>query len=200
MAHSSQIEVGVKAQTPDKSADGTIALYSIDRKNILTQTAINTVSNIGDQKSRGVELSGDIKLARNWTLSANAAYTDSYYGYFIDTNTGLDATGHQPADIPRWTGNLWTSYHDVAGLPLEVGGGARYVGRRYANTQNSIVLLDYALVDVYASYKLTANLLLTARLNNALDKAYAQWADVYYPSEVMLGEPRNFAVSLVGKF
>ena len=200
LARSSQVEVGVKAKTAGGDADGTIALYSIDRKNILTQTVIDTVSNIGDQKSRGVELSGDVKLTRNWNLSGNAAYSDSFYGVFIDTNTGLDASGHQPADIPRWTANLWTSVRNIAHLPLEMGGGVRYVGRRFANTQNSIALEGYALVDFYCSYKLTDNLLFTARLNNAFDKAYVQWADVYYPSEVMLGSPRNFSVSLVGKF
>jgi iron complex outermembrane recepter protein len=200
MARSSQVEVGVKAKTPSGGADGTVAIYSIDRKNLLTQTVINTVSNIGDQKSRGVEVSGDVKLTRNWSVSGNAAYTDAYYGDFIDTNTGLDASGHQPADIPRWTANLWTSVRNIANLPLEIGGGVRYVGRRFANTQNSIALEDYALFDFYGSYKLTDNLLATVRVNNAFNKAYVQWADVYYPSEVMLGSPRNFSVSLVGKF
>jgi iron complex outermembrane recepter protein len=200
LARSSQIEVGIKANTPDKRVDGTVAIYAIDRKNILTQTLIDTVSNIGDQKSRGVELSGDAKLTGNWSVSANAAYTDSYYGLFIDTNTGLNASDHQPADIPRWTGNLWTSVRNIANLPIELGGGVRYIGRRFANTANSIALEDYALVNFYASYQLNSNLLFAARVNNAFDKAYAQWADVYYPSEIMLGEPRNFSVSIVGKF
>jgi iron complex outermembrane receptor protein len=200
LARSSQIEAGVKAKTAGGGADGTVAIYSIDRKNILTQTTIDTVSNIGDQKSRGIEISGDFKLMRNWSVSGNAAYTDSFYGLFVDTNTGLNANGHQPADIPRWTANLWTSVRDLANLPLELGGGIRYVGRRFANTQNSVALEDYALVDFYASFRLKDHYLLTARVNNAFDKAYAQWADVYYPTEIMLGQPRNFSVSLVGKF
>ena len=150
--------------------------------------------------SRGVELSGDIKLTRNWSVSGNAAYTDAFYGVFIDTNTGVDASGHQPADIPRWTANLWTSVRNIANVPLEIGGGARYVGRRFANTQNSIALEGYALFDFYGSYKLTDKLLATVRINNAFNRAYVQWADVYYPTEVMLGSPRSFSVSLVGKF
>jgi iron complex outermembrane receptor protein len=200
LARSHQIEAGVKAKTSGGNADVTAAVYSNDRNNILTQSGIDTVSNIGDQKSRGIEVSGDLKLNHIWNVSANAAYTDSFYGLFVDTNTGLNASGHQPADIPRWTANLWSSVRNVANLPLELGGGARYVGRRFANTQNSIILEDYVLVDVYASIRFKGNILVTARANNALNKAYVQWADVYYPTEMMLGEPRNFSVSLIAKF
>jgi iron complex outermembrane receptor protein len=200
LSRSRQAEVGIKARSSDGRADGTLAIYSIDRKNILTQQTIDTVSNIGDQKSRGIELSGDIKVTSIWNVSGNAAYTDAYYGLFVDPNTGVNATGHQPADIPRWTANLWTSVRNVGNLPLELGGGVRYIGKRFANTENSLVLKDYLLANVYASYKIGSNLLLTLRLNNAFDKAYAQWADVYYPSEIILGEPRNGSLSLVGKF
>jgi iron complex outermembrane receptor protein len=200
LSRSRQAEVGIKARSADGRADGTLAIYSIDRKNILTQQTIDTVSNIGDQKSRGIELSGDIKLTSIWNVSANAAYTDAYYGLFVDPNTGVNATGHQPADIPRWTANMWTSVRNVGNLPLELGGGVRYIGKRFANTENSLVLKDYLLANVYASYKIGSNLLLTLRLNNAFDKAYAQWADVYYPSEIILGEPRNGSITLVGKF
>jgi iron complex outermembrane receptor protein len=200
LSRSRQAEIGIKARTADGRADGTVAVYNIDRKNILTQLTIDTVSNIGDQRSRGIELSGDMKFTPTWSVSANAAYTDASYGLFVDPNTGLNATGHQPADIPRWTANLWTSVRNVGNVPLELGGGLRYVGKRFANTQNSLILEDYVLANVYASYRLGANLLVTLRLNNAFDKAYAQWADVYYPSEIMLGEPRNASVSIVGKF
>ena len=62
------------------------------------------------------------------------------------------------------------------------------------------MLEDYLLANVYASYKIGSNLLFTVRINNAFDNAYAPWADVYYPSEIILGEPRNGSLSLVGKF
>ncbi len=200
LSRSSQVEVGLKTKSAAGRADATLAIYSIDRKNILTQQTVDTVTNIGDQKSRGIELSGDIKLTPIWSVSANAAYTDAYYGLFVDPNTGIDATGHQPADIPRWTANLWTSVRNVGNMPLEIGGGVRYIGKRFANTENTLVLEDYMLANVYASYKMGSNLLLTLRVNNVFDKAYAQWADVYYPSEIILGEPRNASVSILGKF
>ncbi|MBB6254588.1 TonB-dependent siderophore receptor [Nitrospirillum iridis] len=200
LSSSHQVEVGVKANTPDHRADATLAVYDILRQNILTQTALDVLTNIGSQRSKGVEVSGNLRVTDHWTVSANAAYTDSRYGYFIDTNTGLNDSGNQPPDIPRWTGNLWTSVSDIGGLPLEVGGGVRYVGARYANAANTVRLDSYYLVDLYASYRLSAGLMLTGRINNLFDKAYAQWADIYYPSEVMLGAPRSAEVGIVAKF
>jgi iron complex outermembrane receptor protein len=42
--------------------------------------------------------------------------------------------------------------------------------------------------------------MLTARVNNVFDKAYAQWADVFYPTEVLLGSPRTYEFGFVGRF
>ncbi|HUN76706.1 MAG TPA: TonB-dependent receptor [Steroidobacteraceae bacterium] len=200
LSHSWQIEAGVKGRTDNGIADFTAAIYDIKRDNILTETSIDTLTNVGSQKSKGAELTTDIKLTDNWTVSANAAYTDSSFGTFIDPNTGLDDRGNQPANIPRWTANVWTSYRNIGGLPLQVGGGMRYIGSRYGDEANTLLLNDYALFDFYASYGITPSTLLTARVNNAFDKAYVQWADIYYPPEVMLGAPRYFEVSLLVKF
>jgi iron complex outermembrane receptor protein len=56
------------------------------------------------------------------------------------------------------------------------------------------------LVDLYGSYEVKPGVLLTARVNNLLNKVYVQWADIYYPNQVMLGEPRYFELSAYMKF
>jgi len=201
MSSSSQEEVGVKMATDDKTADLTVSLYNIKRDNILMKTSIDTVSNVGSQSSKGAEVSGDWKPLENWTFSANLAYTDAHYGAdFVDPNSGLPAGHAAPPNVPNWTGNLWTSVKNVGGIPLELGGGIRYVGLRNAYTPSGIYKLqDYTLVNVYASYPVADGVLLTGRVNNLFDKAYAQWSDVFYGSEVILGSPRSFEVSIVGK-
>lgn len=130
----------------------------------------------------------------------NGSYTDAKFGDYIDPNTGVNDTGNQPADVPKWTANLWTTYQNLAGIPLDVGGGLRYIGQRYANESNTLLLQDYSLLNLYASYHVTPHVLLTARVNNVLNKAYVQWADIYYPSEVLLGEPRYFQLSVLMKY
>jgi iron complex outermembrane receptor protein len=198
LSSSHQLEAGVKARTPDGMADMTLSIYDIKKSNLLvqvTQEAQATAS----QTSKGVELSTNFKLTSNWTVSANAAYTDSVYTGFTDPSTGNSYTDVQPANIPRWTGNLWTSVRHVADLPLEIGGGVRYIGNRPGNTANTLILDKYALVNGYASYEVKPGILVSARVNNLLNKEYAQWADIYYPSEIMLGQPRYWELGVYFK-
>ena len=79
----------------------------------------------------------------------------------------INASGNRPPNVPRWTSNIWTSVSQIGGMPLELGGGLRFVGERQANTANDLQLQPYALVNLYSSYRLRGGLLLTARVNNA---------------------------------
>jgi iron complex outermembrane receptor protein len=198
LSNSHQIEAGVKSRTPDGMADMTLSVYDIKKSNLLvqvTQEAQATAS----QTSKGVELSTNFKLTPNWTVSANAAYTDSVYTAFTDPSTGSSYTDVQPANIPRWTGNLWTSFRHIADLPLEIGGGVRYIGNRPGNTANTLILDKYALFNGYASYEVKPGILVTGRVNNLFNKEYAQWADIYYPTELMLGQPRYWELGVYFK-
>jgi iron complex outermembrane receptor protein len=200
LSKSRQAEIGVKADLGDHRGEVTLAYYDIARKNLLTQTSPDTVSNVGSQKSRGVELSLDYKPLAVWNVNANVAYTDARYGSFVDTSNGVDASGNRPANIPTWVGNLWSSYSGFGSVPLEVGAGVRYIGDRFGNTANSLVLKRYTLVDLYGTYRLNKHLSLTARINNATNKAYAQWADVNYPTQIQLGAPISYEIGLVAHF
>lgn len=199
-SHAWQVEAGVKGGTRSGMMNFTAAVYKIRRDNVLTQTGIDTLTNVGSQGSKGVELSTDFKLSRNWTVTFNGAYTDSRFGSYVDPNTGVNDTGNQPANVPKWTANLWTSYQNVGGIPLDVGGGVRYIGKRYGDEANTLLLDKYSLVNLYASYHVSSHTLLTARVNNLFDKAYARWVDIYYPSQVLLGTPRYFELSMVMKY
>src|SRR5882757_11474691 len=125
LSSSHQAEVGVKARTPNNSADMTVAVYDIKKSNLLVQTGQDSQAN-ASQTSKGIELTTNFKPTENWTVSANAAYTDSVYTPFTDPLSGSSFADVQPANIPRWTANLWTSLN-VASLPLEIGGGVRYI-------------------------------------------------------------------------
>jgi iron complex outermembrane receptor protein len=198
LSDSRQVEAGVKARTPGGVADATFSVYDIKKSKLLVQVTQEAQAS-ADQTSKGVELATNFKLTPDWTVSANGAYTDSVYTAFTDPSSGNSYTDVQPANIPRWTGNLWTSLRHVGGLPLEIGGGVRYIGNRPGNTANTLILEHYALVNGYLSYELKPGVLITGRVNNLFNKEYAQWADIYYPSELMLGQPRYWELGLYVK-
>jgi len=195
LSSSHQVEVGVKARTPDNRADMTVALYDIKKSNLLVQTGEEAQAN-ASQTSKGVELTTNFKPVRDWTVSANASYTDSVYTAFTDPLTGSSYSDVQPANIPRWTANVWTSWRNIGGFPLEVGGGVRYIGNRPGNTSNTLILQDYTLFNAYASYEVKPGILVTGRGNNLSNKTYAQWADIFYPTQLILGQPRYWEIGV----
>lgn len=198
LSRSRQIEAGVK-QRLGRHGAFTLAWYDIERRDLLTQTSSDVVDTAGMQTSRGLEMTLDLRPHPSWRIDANLARTSAAYRDFIDTSNGIDASGNRPANIPKWTANLWTSYQ-FDSLPLEVGAGVRHVGQRFGNTANTVSLERYTLLNLFGSYRLSRHVSLHARINNATDKLYAQWADVNYPSQIQLGAPLGYELGLVARF
>ena len=196
LTSSSQGEVGFKGAFWDRRASATLALYTIERRNILIGTSDDTVGTVGRQSSRGAEFAGDLRVTRTWTVSADAAYTHARYGAFTDPQTGGSDAGNRPPDVPGWTAAIFTRADGVAGLPIAVGGDVRYVGDRAGDFANTLRLDAYELVDVYASYRIGKAIEVTGRIDNLLGRTYAAWADTNYPTEIILGRPRFFGLEL----
>ncbi len=196
LSGSKQGEIGAKSVFLGGRAQTTLSLYDIHRDNILVTTSNNTVANVGTQHSLGAEISGAVLVTPQWKISANAAYTHARYGTFVDPTSGLNASGNKPPDVPAYTAGLWSIYSDAFGAPVDLGGSVRYVGSRAGDYANTLKLDAYALVDLSATYHLRRGFDLTGRVSNLFNKTYAQWADVNYPTELLLGEPRSFTVAL----
>ncbi len=196
LSASQQEEVGLKMDYWGGRGAATAAVYNIERSNILTTTSNNTVADVGSQRAFGTELTADLRLTRNWVANANFAFTQSRYGTFVDPNSGLNADGNKAPDVPTVSAGLFTVYSRAFGQPVDLGLGARYVGERVGNYSNTLRLNPYELVDVFATWHARPGFDVTGRINNLFNKAYVQWADVNYPSEVLLGRPRYFEVAL----
>ena len=138
------------------------------------------------------------RSTRSWQINGNVAYTDARYGMFF--YNGSDVSGNRPANIPKWTANVSSNVSGVGGLPLDLGAGVRYVADRYGDNANTLTLNKYTLLDLHGTYAITPTLRVTGRVNNALNKAYAQWADVNYPTQVQLGSPVSYEISIAAKF
>ncbi|SBV51906.1 TonB-dependent receptor [Xanthomonas bromi] len=195
-----QYEAGIKAARSDQRIDATLAVYDIRRDNLLTLTGQDVLSTVGAQTSRGLELSLSAQPTAHWMVDANLAFTDARYRDFVDPGSGLDASGNRPANVPRTVFNLGSRLESVAGLPLDLGLDLHRVGARAGNLANTVQLEGYVLTDLYARYRLTPALTLGLRVDNLFDTAYVQWADVSYPRQVMLGQPRSYALTLRATF
>lgn len=193
-------EVGLKTDFPHNYGELTLALYDISVKNILTVTQNSVSTDNGQQNSKGVEFSTILHPLSFVDVNFNTGYTHARYGYFFDPNTNINDTGLIPADVPTTSANLWVDTRRIGTFPLEVGAGLRFLGARYANNQNDITLNRYATLDVYATYHLKERFDFSARGKNLTDKAYASFADINYPTEIILGAPRSYMLSFNGHF
>ena len=103
------------------------------------------------------------------------------------------------------TANLWTSYSQIGGLPLEIGGAIQYVDDRYGDNANQVRLGSYTLLDLFATWSGRAYSV-TARINNVTDELYVPWSDVFYlqqtdpgflyANQILLAAPRTFELGV----
>ena len=85
--------------------------------------------------------------------------------------TAIDlATGDDLARVPHITADAHLTWNATDRFSL--GGSIGYVGRRFDDSANTVVLSSNTLVNVYASYALTDALQLYGRVENAFDIHY----------------------------
>ena len=80
---------------------------------------------------------------------------------------------------------------------LELAADWRHVGKRYANTANTVWEGAYDLLGLAASWQPTAGVTLRARVNNVADKTYSATLG---SNLVYLGAPRSVSVGVDWKF
>ena len=189
LAKSQQWEAGLKSILLDGKAEMTVAVFHIERQNILIQDTNSTVVGAeGGQRSTGFEFEGSLRVTPKWRVGTNTSFTHAEFGIF---NT---VSGNTPANVPEWVVNAWTNYSNVAGMPVDIGGSFRFVDDRFNTRFNNIEMLAYKTVDLHATYK-RGNGRFTARLTNLFDEAYALWGDEFYSNQLILGSPRAFEIS-----
>ncbi|MGL5079367.1 MAG: TonB-dependent siderophore receptor, partial [Waterburya sp.] len=125
-----QFEVGVKTDFFDNKLSTTLAAYQITRQNDFQPDPIdpdNFDIQIGEQRSRGIELDVSGEPLPGLSLIASYAYTDAE---ITEDTTGLEGT--PIVGIPEHSGSLWTVYEiqkgNFAGFGL--GAGVFVTGER----------------------------------------------------------------------
>lgn len=183
-----QIELGWK-QLVDRG-EWSVALYDLRRTNILSRDPAdpNRLIQIGEQAGTGVELSGRWRIADGWSLEGHGSVLDARFVRFDERvgNALVSRRGNQPVNVPERVGSLWITWEPST--TLRVALGARGVGRRAANTANTVWLPGYATIDATASWA-TGHGLFGLRVRNLGDRIYAT-TGYNAAQQVLLGEPR----------
>ncbi len=190
-----QYEIGLKGSLT-KQLDATLALFDIEKNNILASTLDTTTGTrisqqIGAQNSRGVEAALAWSPAAGWRLEANAAWTDAWYGSYAENlGTGvIDRTGNTPSNVPEWVLGFFASKRFTNGVALNAA--VRHVSDRFANNNNSVVASGYTTVDAGVSYT-WRRFVFNLRSRNLTD---AEYEPVAGTTMRRLADPRSLEFS-----
>jgi iron complex outermembrane receptor protein len=198
-------EVGTKLDSADGKLTGTLAIYQIRKKNVLTTDPanINFSIAVGEVESKGVELDVSGEIAANLRLSAAYAYTDSRVtsSSAAAAGTGL-AEGRRFPNVPRNMANVFATYYMPLsnGQRASIGGGVNYVGERLGSVDanDAFTLPAYTVFKLVTSYTVNKHLRLSLDIDNLFNKAY--YASSYSSLWVYPGTERKFTATAQYKF
>jgi iron complex outermembrane receptor protein len=202
LATGRQVEVGVKQSLWEKRLEWTLAAYRIVKEDLLSQdpTSPNPdlVQQIGQQSSRGVEVSISLSLAERWRVEANIAALDAEFDDFAEEgDTGIvSRNGKTPTSVPERIANLWVTW--AIADQWRARSGLRYVGKRFVDNGNELELPSYTVLDAALDWAPMSNLLIGASLRNVTDKTYPIAA--YTSSQWILGQPRTLELQARYRF
>ncbi len=185
-------EVGIKADSPDGSFGGTLAVFHLTRQNVANSVAGGLFYEVsGEQRSRGFE--ADVHWAPLPGLDLQAAYT--YTDAEVTKDADAAKVGDEVRNVPDHIFSGWAHYRLQEGFfeGLGFGAGVSYYTEQQGDLPNTFKLPAYTLVDAAISYEVGPY---KAQLNvtNLLDEEYyvGSYSDFY----VLPGAPTEARLTL----
>jgi len=190
-------ESGIKFESEDKKIGATLGIYSITKKNVLTQDLTDNNFNVasGEVKSKGLEFDINGKITDNFKLNANYSYINAQ---ITKDNQGLK--GKELRNVPKHSTTLLAIYEDTIFINSSygLGGNISYVSSKQGNSQNEFKLPSYTKVGLIYYYNYDKSLSFQLNIDNILNKDYIESSYDY--SWLNPGNPRSFMFSMSYKF
>ncbi|WPB80045.1 TonB-dependent siderophore receptor [Archangium violaceum] len=145
-----QLEAGIKFQPDAVKASFNFSAFELRRENFLTTDGAFNQLQIGEVRSRGLELEANASLVQGLSLIGSASL------YQLEITQGTDfEVGKVPVGVPQLLASLWLDYTLQSGVlqGLGVGAGARHVGASFADRGNTLEVPGFTLVDAGIHYE-----------------------------------------------
>ncbi|MGH7385006.1 MAG: TonB-dependent receptor [Candidatus Rokuibacteriota bacterium] len=189
-------ELGAKLDFLDGAFGLRGAVFQINKTNARTTDPVLGVQvTDGRQRVRGFEIEAVGQILRGWNVFLGYAYLDSRVTESRDFQGGIPVEGKRIANVPEHSASLWTTY-DIT-RQWQVGGGATFVDRRYANNNNTNAAPSYVTGDVSIAYRPIQPLELRFNVLNISDETYFA---ATHPAHVIPGAARTFLLTGIWRF
>lgn len=182
------------------SGDGlraSLAVYRVDSKDVQLYGDGNmgnqTLRNVGDTRSTGLEFNVAWDVNRYLTLSAGGFVNDATFRRFEDSSACTGCQGNDVPMVPRYGFTLAAKGRVTLGdTVLRPQLTLRRTGAHYFDSSNTLRQDAYTLLDAAIAWSPTPSLELMVYGNNLTDKAYRSYGFSY-------GATGNFAQVAPGR-
>ncbi|TBR28488.1 MAG: TonB-dependent receptor, partial [Reyranella sp.] len=145
-------EAGVKYELLNANLSLNAAVFSIIKNNARTANPDGSYSPTGNVQVTGGRVGVSGRITPEWQVFGGYAHLNGVILNGLSYQNGIgNTTGKVPLNTPTDSANLWTTY--TFKETYEIGGGFFYVGQRYANNANTVVVPAYTRFDLTAAYK-----------------------------------------------
>ncbi|MFT3904773.1 MAG: TonB-dependent receptor [Steroidobacteraceae bacterium] len=213
---SENLDLGVRTQGANWSGyvsvyglkyhDRIIALSGASRASI-TGTSYLNVNNVS---TKGMEASGEWHPIDHWKFTSSVSYIDAKYqdNYYAFDSSGAQTVlvavdGNQLPDQAKWVGSMAASY---SGTNISASLDGQYMGERYGDSKNTIVVPSYTIFNGSVGYKGSSGTRLEGTnfqiaIYNLLDKGYISAISPGQSSATFKrGYPRAWYLSVAHEF
>jgi len=168
------LEIGVRVKTTTWRGD--IAAFTMRKRDSVLRDAEGFNVSSGRSRHDGVELALDWPLHEKLTLEIDASFARHRYDFDTVAARGESfVSGNDVDTAPRWLGSAELLFDPGSGL--EIGLQWTGIGEYYLDAENRFSYPGHELVNLRTRIDLSRRFSVTARLNNALNSAYADRAD-----------------------
>lgn len=189
-----QFEAGLKWAPAGENFFLAASVFQIDRENVVTGV-FPTFDQLGEVRSRGIELEGQISFDNGLQIGGAATWLD------VEIREDSDSTfvGNTPTLIPEFEMALYGSYAFSGTLNgLTTGLGVRHRGESFANTSNTLKVDPSTIVDLFATYEFRDGLVGRLTVTNVADERYVTGCQTEFVCSY--GSGREVRVSLTSNF
>lgn len=161
-------ELGTKWDFVDDRLSFTAAAFETKKTDARSYDPLTgDVTLSGSNRVRGIELGLTGAITPKWDIWAGYTYLDPKVLKYQASGRSDSIDGNQMKFIARHSATLWTTYKVLPELTL--GGGVSYLGKRYADDANELVLPSHVRYDAMARYDISKQLSLQLNVNNISD-------------------------------
>ena len=199
-----QIEAGLKQSIGSGRAEWTLAAYRIVKNDLLIPDpiVIAQLIQVGQQSSTGVEATTSFDFGHGFKLAANGTVLRPRYDDFFEVVSGqrVSRVGNRPTNVPWQSGNVLAFWAFRQNWLAQAA--VRFVGDRYIDNANTLVLPHYTVIDAGVRRSLSDTLAIDFRLTNLGNAFYAYnfSSNGLGGGNWNVGQPRSFEVSVTAGF